>query len=181
MPEFCSRPLPEVRTQVGADGVLRYQLVEGPIGNTAAASCVIGIFGRRFVRRVRVDGDTIGEHNVRLYTPVELLIHDLYVHRELAYALQPETLLYNQLPNLPAYPEGGREGGRLPLPESLQDLGGGPPGTVIPELPNYAALLEGVFAARNWNLRDFHGFRLRMAFPPIPTLAVLRYDLPEVP
>ncbi len=170
--------MPFIRADDGPDGLVRYQLVEGPIGNTAAATCFIGIMGRRFVRRTRSEGDTIGEHNVRLYTPVELVIHDLLVHRDLAYALQPEALLYSQMPNLPLYPEGGRDQGLLPMPERVLDLGGGPPDLVLPELPQYRRMIRSIFESRGLPLNEFHGFRLRMKYPPIPTLAVLRYELP---
>jgi hypothetical protein len=175
---FCSPPLPEMRLERGPDGLLRYQLLEGPIGKTAATTCVIGIVGRRFVRRRRTEGDSIGEHNARLCTPVELLIHDLFVHRELSYAMAPEALLYSQLPNIPSYPEGGRGCGLLPLSEKVLDLGAGPPDVLTPELPSYARMIETVFDRLAWRPRDFHGFRLRMRYPPIPTLAVLRYELP---
>ncbi len=175
---WCSQPTPEVRVANGSDGLVRYQLVEGPIGNTAAATCVIGILGRRFVRRTRVDNDTIGEHNVRLYTPVEHVVHDLFVHKDLDHALNPAAYLYSQLPNLPSYPDGGRTQGLLPLPENVQRLGFGPPDIVLPELPQYRRMTDSVVRQAGWDLKDFHGFRLRMRFPPIPTLAVLRYELP---
>jgi hypothetical protein len=176
--EWCSQPLPEIRTQVSSDGLVRYQLVEGPIGNTAATTCVIAILGRRFVRRTRTAGDTIGEHNVRLYTPVELVVHDLFIHRALTYAMRPEGLLYSQLPNLSSYPEGGRDQGLLPMPERILDLGGGPPDVVLPEFPRYRRMIQSVFEATTWDPRDFHGFRLRMRYPPIPTMGVMRYELP---
>ncbi len=175
---WCSEPFPEVCVENGTDGFVRYQLLDGPIGQTAATTCFIGILGKRFVRRTSTVGDTIGEHNVRLYTPVEHVVHDLLVHKDLEHALQPEAFLYSQLPNLPAYPDGGREQGRLPLPESVQDLGFGPPDLILPELPRYRRMTESLTSRAGWNLNDFHGFRLSMRFPPIPTLAVLRYPLP---
>lgn len=175
---WCSKPMPPIRADHGPDGMVRYQLVEGPIGNTAAATCFIGIIGRKFVRRTRTEGDTIGEHNVRLYTPAELVVHDLLVHRDLAYAMEPEALLYSQMPNLPSYPQGGREQGLLPLPERVLDLGSSPPDLVLPELPQYRRMIRSVFEEKGLELSDFRGFRLRMKFPPIPTLAVLRYELP---
>lgn len=177
LPDFCSQPLPELRLETGVDGLLRYQLVEGPIGKTAATSCLIGILGRKFVRRVRTPGDTIGEHNARLYTPVTLLVHDLIVHRDIKNALSPKTFLYSELPSAPPYPARGRENGLLPLVESVQELGGGPPDVVVPELPWYSRLIDSVFARAGWDSREFVGFRLRMRFPPMPTLAVFRYEL----
>ncbi|MFQ5424215.1 MAG: hypothetical protein ACE5F9_09580 [Phycisphaerae bacterium] len=177
--ELCSRPLPELRTVTGSDGMIRYELLEGPVGNTAAASCVIGIFGRAFVRRTRATNDTIGEHAARIYTPVECLIHDFFVHKDLRYALSPEAFLYSQLPGGPVFPASGRDQGMLPMHERLQRLGGCPPDFVTPELPQYSQQLEAVFRRLKWDPDDFHGFRFKMQYPPIPAIAVLRYDLPD--
>jgi len=177
MGEFCSDPLPEIRLEVGADGLMRYLLVGGPLGNTAAQTCIVGICGRRFLARHQVPGDTIGEHIARLYTPVECLIHDLYVHRELSYALHPEVFLYSQLPINPVYPMGGRETAQLPLLERIQSLGHAPPTPLTPELPQYPSLVRRVFERMGWNARDFHGFRLTLRYPPIPAVAVFRYPL----
>ncbi len=177
---LCSRPIPELRTVTGPDGVIRYELLEGPVGNTAAASCVIGICGRAFVRRTRAPNDTIGEHGVRLYTPVEILIHDLFVHRDLGYALSPEIFLYSQMPGGPVFPASGRDQGRLPVPEQLQRLGSCPPDFVAPELPQYSQQLQSVFDGLKWDPNEFHGFRFKLPYPPIPAIAVLRYDLPRV-
>ena len=178
--DFCSSPLPEIRVATANDGLLRYELLEGPIGNTAAATCMVGIVGKRFVRRHRVEGDTIGEHNARLNTPAELLVHELYVHEELDHALQPQALLYSQLPSQPSYPLGGRDNGRLPLADQVQSLGFGPPDPFLAELHDYSRKLHGVFDRLGWDINRFHGFRLKVKYPPMPALAVMRYDLPTV-
>jgi len=177
--EFCTKPLPDIRANLGADGFLRYELVEGPIGNTAATSCVVGIFGRRFVRRVAAPNDTIGEHVARLYTPVEMLIHDLFVHKDLTYALAPAPFLYSQLPSHAPFPTGGRENGLLPLWEEVHNLGRGRAAVLTPELHQYQGMIQSVFDRLNWKHQDFHVFRLRMRYPPIPTLAILRYNLAQ--
>ncbi len=178
---LCSTPVPELRAVPGPDGMVRYELLEGPVGNTAAASCVIGIYGRAFVRRTCAPNDTIGEHVARLYTPAELLIHDLFVHRDLRYALSPEIFLYSQMPGGPVFPASGRDQGMLPVPEQLQQLGACPPDFVTPELPQYSQQLRAVFDRLKWNPKEFHGFRFKIHYPPIPAIAVLRYNLPEQP
>ena len=177
--EYCSKPLPGIRIYTGSDALIRYELVEGPVGDTAAATCIIGIFGRRFVRRTCAPGDTLGEHGARLYTPAELLIHDFFVHRDLEYAMSPQIHLYNQLPSAPPYPGGGRDCGLLPLCEEVQYLGGGPPDVLAPEVPAYRSMIQSVFTRVGWNAHDFHGFRLTMRYPPIPTLALYRYELTD--
>ncbi len=43
--DWCSQPIPNVAINAGPDGMVRYQLLEGRVGHTAAATCVIGILG----------------------------------------------------------------------------------------------------------------------------------------
>ncbi len=179
MGDFCSDPLPELSLDVGADGLMRYRLVEGPIGNTAATTCIMGVLGRGFVRRNRTPGDALGEHVTRLYTPAECLIHDLFVHRELSHALTPSIHLYSQLPIDMPYPTLDRHAGVLPLWERIQFLGAGTPVVLTPEYPKYRALIQSVFDRAGWDPADFHGFRFIMRYPPIPAVAVFRYPLPE--
>ncbi|HPF37810.1 MAG TPA: hypothetical protein P5081_10755 [Phycisphaerae bacterium] len=179
MGEFCSDPTPELRLNLGADGVLRYELVEGPIGNTAATTCIIGIFGRQFVRRTRVPGDTIGEHLARLYTPAELLVHDLFVHEDLKNAHNPKIHLYDQLPIAPPYPIGGRDRGELPIAESVQSLGVGTRSAVVPEFPTYPAIIDAACKRLEWDPGAFRGYRFRLKYPPIPSVALFRYPLAE--
>jgi len=177
--KFCSKNLPEIRSITTPEGMLRYELSEGPVGNTAAVSCVVGLFGRSFVQRFRSFDDTIGEHYARLYTPAEMLIHDLFVHEDLDYAMDPAITLYSHLPGGPIFPAGGRECGILPLQERVHELGRGPNAVLTPEIPRYREMLQNVFDRLDWDVNRFHGYRFKMLYPPVPSLAVLHYPLPD--
>jgi hypothetical protein len=175
--QFCSTPLPSLRQARGHDGVTRMELVEGPIGNTGAATCMLGWVVRGIWDKYRAEADEYGEHIVRLSTPVELLYHDLYVHRSLDFAMKPEVLLYSDLPGGPRYPQDGAEHGRLPVTEDVVDLGEGPPSASAADLPHYRAMVELAVERLGWTLNEFHGFRFKLKYPPIPTLCVYRYGL----
>ena len=177
--EFCSDPLPKIRTTIKPNGLIRYELCEGPVGNTATASCVIGIHGKAFVRRTRVENNTRGEHAARLYTPVELLIHDLFVHEDLEHALSPSVRVYSQMPGGPVYPNAAPGQGLIPVDEDVLPLGACPPDPVTPEVPSYGKMIHTVFNRLKWNANEFHGFRFKMRYPPILALAVLRHELAE--
>ena len=179
MGDYCSDPVPNLRLEVGADGLMRYILVGGPIGDTAMTTCIMGILGRGFVRRTRIPGDTLGEHSARLYTPAECLIHDLFVHRDLTNALSPTMHLYSQLPIDMSYPTERRDQGLLPLWEKVESLGAEPPTVLTPEFPKYRAMVQSVFDRAGWNPKEFHGFRFTMRYPPMPTVAVYRYPLAD--
>ncbi len=193
MRDFCSQPVPDLRSAPGISGSTRYELMEGPVGNTAAVTCMTGWIHRRCVSRFRSDADRFGEFMVHITTPAELFVFDLFVHREAGLlggdrariGGPPEMNLYSLLPGGPPYPVGGRDRGRLPLHEPLIDLGGGglkgigPPDVILPEFPRYSQAVDMVFTRLGWTAGDFHGYRMKMRYPPIPTLAVFRSTLAE--
>jgi hypothetical protein len=177
--EFCSQPPPALRIAPGPPGVTRYEIVEGPVGNTATCTAISAWVWRAGVSPWRTETDRFGEHFVHLSTPVKLLVHDLFVHRDVPFSLPPQADLYSQLPGGPVFPAGGRDRGRLPLANGVIDLGSGPPDAVAPEVPRYQTMIERVCERLGHPAAEFAGFRLRLPYPPIPALAVLRHELPR--
>ena len=178
MTAFSSNPLPAIRTAPTRNGAVRCEIAEGPVGNTGAATCMTGWFTRAAVSRWRSPNDRYGEHFVSMTTPVETIFHDLFVHRSMTFALDPTIHVYSQLPGGPVYPADGRTQGLLPIADPVVRLGG-PPDLTTPDYAPFPRLVESVMKRMEWNIADFVGFRFRLRYPPIPALAVLRYELPE--
>jgi hypothetical protein len=176
---FCSMPAPAIRVVPSPTGGYRYELSEGPVGIAASLNCFTGWVDRAVVPRYRQPNDSRGELYMSLSTPVETAIFDVFFHRSMAEARNPEVALYSQLPGGPVYPRCGVEAGRMFLHEKLIDLGDGPPDVVTADIPHYPRMIDYVFEKLGWRARDFRGFRLRVKYPSIPVLAVLRYPLPE--
>jgi hypothetical protein len=179
---FCSNPVPELSpARTSTSNITRFEIPPGPIGHQAAATCILGWIARNEAAMYRTDGDTIGEHIVRLSTPAEILYHDLYVHRSLGFAMNPQPRLYSDLPGGPIYPFDGLNAGLLPVTEDVIDLGIAPTMAMTSDIPNYREMVGLAIERLGWKQSEFHGFRLRLRYPPIPALALLRYDLPERP
>lgn len=176
LPEFCSDPMPALRT-IRSPGLSRFELVEGAVGNTAAATVVLGWKWPILSPVKQTRPGEVGEHGMRLSTPVELAIGDLFIHRSLAFAMDVKAAVYSDLPRGPRYPEDGNEAGLLPMPSTVADLGEGPPDTTTPEMPRYTELIEYAVSRLGLSSEEFHGFRYRLRYPPIPTLALLRHPL----
>lgn len=174
---FSSTPVPELRQTQGQGNITRFELTEGAIGNTGAATCMLGWVARGVSNKYKSEGDDYGEHIVRLSTPVEVLYHDLYVHRDLTFAMKPEIFIYSDLPGGPTFPYDGLERGKLPVMEDVVDLGEGPPNAAAADLANYRQMVDYAAERMGWSLKDFHGFRFRLKYPPIPTLCLYRYEL----
>lgn len=180
MRSFCSSPLPQMRAVPTRSGVLRYELVEGPVGNTAAMTVLTGWFRRAAVDRYRTKQDWSGEHMVTLSTPAEELVHDLYMHRDLHFAMPPRAVMHSQLPGQPMYPESPRDHGLLPLAHDIVSLDELLASERVPtEVPRMSEMLAMTAARLGWSMDDFEGYRLRLRYPPMPALSVIRYPLPE--
>lgn len=177
--EFSTHPPPNVRVAPGLPGITRYEIVEGPVGNTGVTTCLTGWIDREVAVRHRTESDRFGEHVVSINTPAELLIFDLFVHRDIGFNMPPQLLLYSQLPGGPLYPKGGRDRGILPLREEIIRLGEGPPDMVTPEIPRYHVIMEQAMRRLRDDPSKYMGFRLKLRYPPIPTMAVYRHTLPE--
>jgi hypothetical protein len=180
--EFCTSPTPAMRTIEYPKGTKKFMLCEGPVGNTAAATIMSGWLALGVGSVRESEPGELGEHGVVLSTPVEELIHDLYIHRDLPFAMDPDSRVYNQLPSGPQYPTGGPEAALLPVPTDVADLGGGvasggEPDTTTPEIPRYREIAELAARRLGWNLGDFHGYRYRLRYPPIPAMQVMRHRL----
>ena len=175
--EFCTSPLPELRTLPRPDG-RTYELREGPVGHAAASTCIFGWVARSVGSAYR-DGDDheVAELMVHLNTPVEILVHDFLVHRDLPFEGAPSLHLYSLMHGPLPFPLWKQEHHRIPCAETLQDLGQGPPVLATPHVPRHRELVQTACEGAGWNLADFRGYRLVMRYPPIPTMPVLSYPL----
>ncbi|MBX3358335.1 MAG: hypothetical protein KF745_07895 [Phycisphaeraceae bacterium] len=175
--DYCTAPLPELRVVEYPPGVMRYMLSEGPVGYTAAATVFSGWIDRGSVSMYEASPGEPGDHGTNLCTPVESLSLDLFVHRDLGFALNPSVHVYSQFPGGPQYPDPGSEAAILPVPTDIVDLGLMQPETPSPDVPRYHELAANVASRLGHNLGDFHLFRYRLRYPPIPAMAVLRHPL----
>jgi hypothetical protein len=177
--ELCSQPLPPVSVIPGPNS-MRFEIGDGPIGNTANLSCVTGWIVRSAMSRYRTPEDTYGEYHCALTTPSEIAIIDFFVHRSIGFPLPPSVHMYSQLPGGPVYPMCGRDQGELPMRETLISLGS-PPDVVTPEFPAYRKLAQMVTERLGWPLNEFVGYRLKIRYPPIPTVSLFRHEIPPAP
>lgn len=175
--DFCSTPLPQMMVVKENPGLTRFMLSEGPVGNTAAASVIFGWHYPRSASKFQSYPGEQGEHGVALSTPVEMVIQDLYIHRSLDFAFNPEGVVYSQLPGGPRYPEHGRQAGELPVASEVVDLGESPPDTTTPEMHRFGEMVEAACRASGCPPDEFRGYRFRIKYPPIPSIAILRHRL----
>jgi hypothetical protein len=177
LPEFCSDDLPRL-TPVPVNAGTRYELTSGPVGNTAAMTWIFGWHTPRFASMYRTAVNTVGEHPTRIYIPTETLLCDLFVHERLPFRT-PQVDVLGQLDASWRYPDAGRERDRLPFGERVVDITAQPPAVATTLIPRYTEMVSRVFDCLGHDAGVFRGSRFIMKYPPMPSVAVLRYDLPQ--
>ncbi len=178
--QFCSDGAESLAVYPLTDTSLRYDLLPGPIGNTALMTWVFGYWDRQSVNMYRDDSNQTAMVSTRNFVPAETTLCDLFVHKDVAMGSLPEGVLVGQLGGMLPLP-GLADRDRLPMPEVVESLGRFPPSVATPAIPRYTEMVRTVYERCSWNASDFTGFRLSLKYAPLPASVMMRYRLAERP
>ena len=176
--DFCSVPLPECRRVERASGVL-YEIADGPVGSTAAFSCVYGQLTRNAAGFAAGQEVAVPDQSLRLNLPVSAAHFDVLIHESLPVKETPRVVVesWMQMSDSPGSPEISRY--RLDAQEEVDELPLGLPNLGIQEVPRYTDLVDQVVNALGHPLREFRGYRVKLRYPPIPAVLKLLCNSPE--
>ncbi len=178
--EFCSWPLPPLKTVQREEGRVSV-LVHGQlIDNMSALNLVLGPMKLDGIARYRTADNNVLLTSVAVRTPSEVLIHDVLVHKGVFPHASPRVELFHTLAGGPF----GRfqpEHDRLQMRESVIYLGGGADVVETPEIPDYPEMVRTACARAGWDPAAFDVYRCRMEFPVVPSTVRVMFDLPEKP
>ena len=174
---FCSKPIPEIRV-ITSEGEEQYELPPGPVGNTAAFTCLYGQIARNVGPTYATSEGELAELGCNFITPVEHVLFDLLVHRDLAWAMNPRLVMYSRLDGGLMQRASRRTRNLLPVTEPVHDLGWGVDGLATPLLRDHVKLARYVLDRLSWRAEDLRAYRFTMSYPPIPTTAMFLADLP---
>ena len=174
---FCSDPVPAVEVlETGHE--LQYELPPGPVGNTAAFTCIYGEIVRQVGPTFGEDLDEFMELGCNLVLPVRQLVYDLLVHRDLAWAMSPQLVIYSRMDGDLMHDTERRERNELEIPARLDDLGFGAGAIATTAIPHYSNLIRQVVDRLGHDVNDFRTLRLTLTYPFIPSAALMRSPLP---
>lgn len=176
MREFCKPESPAIEAVI-CGGEKRFELAAGPVGNEGLTTCVFGSYLHRIYERWPDEPDTAG-FLVRLQTPVERLIFDMFVHKDLGVVEPPPVQLLDRMTYPHAHIENEFDRQALPLAERAEMIPGGAGRVVTPSIPWYPRLLQRVSEIVAHPLDAFHASRFEMTYPPISTTCSRRFPLP---
>ncbi|MDF1810553.1 MAG: hypothetical protein P1U42_12755, partial [Phycisphaerales bacterium] len=141
--DFASGTTPQIETKDISSGLV-YELSEGPVGRTGLCSLFYGYSDEASLSRYRDEHNLLGEVLCLINLPIETLLMDLIVHRDVAEKIDPEAIVYGRA--FGGLNDHERRDKRLELPmsESLKYLGANP-SFATPHIPRYNELTSLVF------------------------------------
>lgn len=182
--EFCSENLPPLRAMKGTGIQTLYRITEGPVGTQGQFSCIMGWVQKSALPRRQTPTDRIAEFVVPMSTPVELLHFDMFMHRSLEYAMNPEMRMFSLLPGEPMLPDETKNPEnaartRLPFTERITNVPTNPLDATAAEMPEYPRMVRWMFERLGKNPAEYRGFRFRQRYPMLSTQMAFRHELPE--
>ncbi|MCB1218924.1 hypothetical protein KDL44_16195 [bacterium] len=178
MRRFCRGDMSQLQLVTDRRGVI-YELTTGPVGRTGLFSPYFGYVDRAALTRYRDEHNHLGELLCIISTPVEALVLDLIVHKDIAREIQPpRPLVYGRASGELDEHELRDDRTLLPIKDTPRHLGGDSPTLATPLIPGYADMARHVFRELERDLGDFTGWRLHLPFPPLPSTVALRFELP---
>jgi hypothetical protein len=177
IPSMCNGGAPPINQVLTPEG-RNFVLGDGPVGNEGAFDCFWGDIVRAAVPMHADEPGATGEFGAAITAPVETLLMDIIVDRDLEFALQPECLVFGQI-FAHGRPTGTKDDpSLLPIRESVRPLSGSPPLVNTTLAPNYRRLIGKVYERMEWDPSRFRGVRLILEFPPLGSNVILRFPLP---
>lgn len=177
--EFASGEKPSIETKDISSGLV-YELSGGPVGRTGQCSLFYGYADSASLCRYRDEHNELGEVLCLINLPIESLVMDLLVHKDVASQIDPKVLVYGRASGDLNEHEQRDKRFHLPMSESLKQLGQNPI-LVTPHIPRYTEITSLAFKRCGFNPADFIGWRLVMPYPPMTSTVAIRFDLPQKP
>ena len=181
IPQFCSRPLPELRRFEGPDGWAYDELVPGPVGREGLVTCVSGECYHAAVPFRWSQDNTAGTYRLIVRTPVQHVLFDLYLHETLAHWGEPSVRIDSLLEDRPRTEMSAGNGAPILAPSPAARLGT-PPRVPSPRYADHGNLLRWAVERAAWGrLGEFRGYRAEFEYPPPPCELEITSRISEPP
>ena len=178
---YCSTPPPQF-VPIPQQGTTReFELVPGTIGRQSDRTIVVAEFSPSHDFRVRQASMTGLHFAMRLRTPAEFALFDLWLHEDLLDEDAPVESRHcgDLFARNAALSSEYRDNEHLPGTGVPQQLGKGLGQAGVREIDWFVRMLREAFGRVGWDPQRFALQRLAMPYPPIPSTLLLERPLPE--
>jgi len=173
LPEFCSSPMPALERNKTHDGMMQDEFLSSQVGLQGERSLVTGELLRNIAPTYARPNDKIAHFGTAIRTPAEMLHYDMFVRAGLFGDVHRELRAFSDL----ASPISFDDADALSVSESVVKLGHGLAMAQAPDLPGYQDLAGSVFDRLGVNPDEYELYRVRMAYPPMPTTVMMKHEL----
>ncbi len=177
LPGFCSHPMPPLERSVTHDGMVQDEFLSSDVGLLGERTLVTGEILRNIAPVHATPQDKVAHFGSAVRTPAEMLHFDVFVRQGLFGEVDRELRVFSDI----ASPIAFRDADALRVSDEIQRLGRGLAMTHAPDLPGYQDLAADVFDRLGADPDAYELFRVRMAYPPVPTTVMVRHDLLAMP
>lgn len=180
LPEFCSRPTPQLDVRRLGE-VVQYALPDRGFGPATAVDLVLAEANLSEIARFARPGVSRKSYVfAEISTPAKALQFDAFVHEDLFRSSAPSLHIFDTaFEGVADVNNPVRQADKLDMLESIESLGGGVERARSSEVPRYSALLNEVCARMRWDGRTFRAHRCRIEYPVYGTQVVMAFDQPQ--
>lgn len=174
--EFCEGTLPDLHLTCDSTST-NYEFGDGIVGKTGSSDVFFGYVDTLTKPRYQDESNQIGELLCLIDSPIETLVFDLIVDRELAEQIQPVTTIYGRATGPKYGLELRMSRNRVPFAEPLRFLEPGAHMLTTPLVPSYVQLGDQVMDRMGRVMSDFVCWRLVMKYPVMPSTVSIKFSL----
>jgi hypothetical protein len=173
---YCSSPLPKLVAKPSSDGYLDYSMEEWPVGKTGSVTVTTGEVFANFASRLARERDTQANLVAHINRPTEVLIHEVLVEPGLLGGAMPRGLVYSELERVTRAHTQRRADDLLPVTFGVERIEEA--SRACGEYPELDDLVGYVGTQLGWPVSGFDRYRLRLAYPILPSAVIVQFDLP---
>jgi len=173
LPEFCSNPMPDLERTRTHDGLMQDEFVSSEVGLRGERTLVTGEVLRNIAPVHATPNDKTAHFGVAVRTPAEMLHFDLFVRAGLFGNVERELRAFSDIASSISF----RDADALRVSDRISRLGRGVALAQAPDLPGYQDLALSVFSRMGLDPSEYELYRVRMAYPPVPTSVMMKHEL----
>jgi len=173
LPEFCSDPMPALMRSKTHEGMMLDEFLSSAVGRQGQRTLVTGELLRNIAPTHATPNDKVAHFGTAVRTPAQMLHFDMFVCKGLFGDVERELRVFSDL----ASPISFKDSDALSVGDTLTGLGAGMGLAQTPDLPGYQGIVGAIFDRLGADPSGYELFRVRMAYPPMPTTVMMKHEL----
>lgn len=178
LPDFSSKPIPQIETVSLPSGIHLFNMVGSELGLRSNFDFTSGFHQHRSAWREETDGRRFAFLNfVNTRKPAAMVVMDLILHREDFPNVRVGQMVHQYIDGDQSL-EAARAAQQFPIDERIKAEGPAHAADLA-ETPRYPELLQFAAERLGWSLADFDLYRLRIPYPIMGTATRMYFYDPK--